>query len=464
MMEEEKELTLEELQDVIANKNIARLVEIFNEYEEIDIAEVASKLEKIEDLIFIFRVVKSEYTAELFANLPNDIQEELVTAMSNSDVIKLVEASYSDDMADFLEEMPANLVAKVLANASAETRNDINILLNYKDHTAGSIMTTEFISLNSNLTVEEAMTIIREKGRDAETVYTIFCRDNKRNFEGTVDLDDLIFANPGTKLKEILNTDYVSVNVNDDQEEVAQMFKRYDLNAMAVLNNDQKLVGLITIDDVVDVIDEEVNEDISIQSGVVPLKDSYLGTGVFKIALKYIPWIIVLLVLGTFSSMVLSRFEEAFQAVPVLAAFIPVLMDTGGNAGSQTSTVVVRAIALDEINKGDGKKAIWKEFISSIIVGTIISIFSFCWFLFEMGTGIVKISSGANMYEVSGLVSLTLWFTIVLAKLIGCCLPLFAKKLHKDPALMASPFVTTFVDVCSLLIYFFICMFVFRMI
>ena len=428
MEQEEKELTLEELQEAIDNKDFKKLVDIFEEYKEIDIAEVAKDLEKIEDLIMIFRVVKSEHTAELFADLPVDVQEELVTAMTNADILKLVEASYTDDMADFLQEMPANLVAKVLANADKETRNAINVLLNYKENTAGSIMTTEFICLNSDLKVEDAMKFIREKGRDAETVYTIFLRDLKRNFEGTADLDDLIFAEPGTKLIQIANTDYVSVNVNDDQEEVAQMFKRYDLTAVAVLNNDQKIIGVITIDDVIDVIDKEASEDMAIQSGVVPLKDTYSENGVFKIAIRYIPWILLLLVLGMFSSMILSRFEAQISAVPILAAFIPVLMDTGGNAGAQTSTVIVRALALDEISPGEGRKAIWKEFRVALIVATAVCAFAFAWFLFEISVGIVQNGEGTNMYEVAGLVSLTLWFTIVISKLIGCCLPLLTKK------------------------------------
>lgn len=456
-------ITLDELLQIVESKNYAKLREVFEKYKEVDLAEIVEQFEKIEDVILIFRVVKSEHTAELFAYLSPSMQEKLIAAMSDKEVITLTEASSTDDIVDFLQDMPANVVAKVLKNAAPDTRSAINHLLNYKDNTAGSIMTTEFLAMLASTQVSDAIKVIRDKGREAETIYTIFCRDEKRNFQGTVDLDDLIFAKPEQKLSEIMNTNFVTANVNNDQEEVANQFKRYDLNSMAVLNDENKLIGIITIDDIVDVIDKEASEDISFQAGVSPLKDSYLETPIFKMAVKRLPWIIILLVLGMFSSIVLSFFQDEISVVPVLAAFIPVLMDTGGNAGSQTTALMVRSLALDEFKKGDDKRVIWKETRVAFIVATCVSIFSFCWFLFEMSVKLVN-PGGANIYEVAGLVSITLWFTVMLSKSVGCILPLLAKKLNKDPALMSSPFLTTIVDICSLLIYFFIVTQVFHMI
>lgn len=465
MENRKKELLLENLEETIKKRDFPSLREYFEEYPEIDIADTVDRFENIEDVITIFRVVKSEHTAELFTYLSSDVQENLVNAMNSKELFELMEASYSDDIADFVQDMPANLVSKVLSSSSKETRSDVNKLLNYKDNTAGSIMTTEFLSFFPNQIISDTIKLIREKGKDAETVYTIFVRDEKRNFLGTVDLDDLIFALPEQTLESVMNTSIAYVNVNEDQEQVANKFKRYNLNSMAVLNEEDKLIGIITIDDIVDVIDKETSEDIAFQAGVTPLKDSYMEIGVWRMALKCIPWLIILLILGVFSSMVLSVFQDQISAIPVLTAFIPVIMDTGGNAGSQTSSVIVRSLALDELKPKDYLKVCWKEVKISLIVGLLVSIFAFVWFLIEMSIGLVNYDASTIQQKllVATLVSITLFFTVFLSKLVGCLLPLIAKKLNKDPALMSGPFVTTIVDVCSLLIYFGVCVGIFHL-
>ncbi|MFA7111188.1 MAG: magnesium transporter, partial [Bacilli bacterium] len=372
----EDKITSEQLIDLVNNKKYQEIRDLFVKYPEIDIAEICNEIDDVTIIITIFRVVKSEFTAELFHNLDQDHQEALIKAMTDKDINTLIGASANDDIVDFLEDMPANLVKRVLQQTTKDDRVVINKLLNYKENTAGSIMTTEYIELLDTTLIQDAISLIRQNGKDAETIYTIFCKDIKRNFLGTVDLDDLIFAQPTQTLNEIMNKDFVTVDVNTDQEEVAQIVKRYDLNAIAVLNDDHKLSGIITIDDVVDIIDKEATEDIAYQAGVSPLQEKYLETPVFKMAFKCIPWLMLLLVLGVFSSMVLSSFQSALALVPILSAFIPAVMDAGGNAGSQTSSVIVRSLALNEFKPKDFFKVLWKEVRIAIITACILAIFA----------------------------------------------------------------------------------------
>lgn len=459
-----KKINTEEIEILLSTKNYQGLRDIFELYPEIDIAEAINNIEDTTNIITIFRVVKSDHTAELFNYLDQDHQEALIKTMSDKEIGTLIDNSSNDDIVDFLEDMPANLVKRVLNNSSKEDRTVINRLLNYKEDTAGSIMTNEYLEFINTTNIKDTIDQIREKGKDAETIYTVFVKDNKRNFLGTVDLDDLIFAKPTQTLEEIMNKDFVTVDVNTDQEQVAELVRRYDLNAIAVLNDDKRLIGIITVDDIVDVIQEEANEDMSLQAGVSPLDDSYKNTGVWQMAKKCFPWLILLLVIDVFSSMVLSGFQSQIAKVAVLSAFIPTIMDTGGNAGSQTSSVMVRSIALNEFDKKDYLKVLWKEIRIGAIVASVTCIVAFVWFLIEMYLNLVvypgNVSglSALDIFEarcgISLLVSSTLFLTIMLAKLVGCVLPLFAKAIHKDPALMSGPLITSIVDVSSLLIYF----------
>ena len=465
MTDQKENLTSSTIEELIKEKKYPELRNLFEEYPEIDIAEACDNIDDKTQLITIFRVVKSEFTAELFHCLNQDTQETIVKLMTDKDVTSLLDASKNDDIVDFLEDMPANLVSKILKNTPKEDREIINKLLNYKEGTAGSIMTTEFLEFSETLTVKETIDKIREIGKDAETIYTIFVKDEKRNFKGTVDLDDLIFAKQDETLKDIMNIDFVTVDVYTDQEKVAELVRRYDLNAIAVLNDDKRLIGIITVDDIVDVIQREANEDMSLQAGINPLKDSYSNTGIFKMAMKCFPWLAFLLIIDVFSSIVISNFQYSISKVAVLSVFIPTIMDAGGNAGSQTSSVMVRSIALNEFKNKDFLKVLWKETRTSLVVATFTAVVAWIWFMIEMYTGLVSYNGPegaghtgwdlfANRAGISLLVSVTLFLTIVISKFFGLILPWIAKLLKKDPAVMSGPLITSIVDVSSLLIYF----------
>lgn len=466
--------------DAIQNKKPALLKELFETIPTIDIAEIMDDIDDVAQLMYVFRVVSAEYTGDLFAELSSEQQEKIIASFSDKELIKLLENSFADDIVDSMEDLPANLINRILKVAPKDLRKDINQLLNYKDGTAGALMTTEFIEMRDNVIVEDAIDTIREIGKDAETIYTIFVKDAKRTLVGTVDLDDLIFAKNEEKLVDIMNRDFVTCNVNDDQEEVANLFKRYDLTAMAVVNNENKIIGIITIDDVVDVIEQEASEDIAALAHVAPLEESYLDTPIWKMVKKCIPWIIVLIILGTFTTMALDKIEKApvFSIIPVLIAFVPTLMDTGGNSGGQTIALMIRGLATQEFTPKDFFKVIRKEALSALIIAVGVSLFAFVWFTIEQYTGIVTNDSQAffdrygenvfptiwngkcwdlfffgNAIRVAGTVSLALFAASFLSKIVAVCLPIGVAALKKDPAVIAQPLLTTIVDVVSLVTY-----------
>ena len=470
-----EELLTDRILAAVKNRNAKEIKEIFETIPNIDIAEALDEVEDAAVFLYIFRTVPSEYTGDFFTELTSDQQEMIINAFTDKQLIDLLENSFADDIVDTLEEMPANVVARVLRACPADLRKDVNNLLNYKENTAGSVMTTEYLDMKDDLTVKDALKIIRKRGKDAETVYTVFVRDSKRNLLGTINLDDLVFADDDEVLSEIMDRDFVTCNVNDDQEEVANMFKRYDLNAMAVVNNENKIIGIITIDDVVDIIVEEATEDIAHLNQISTMDEPYLKTPVFKLVLKCAPWIIALMILQVFSTLILSSFEGAIGSFALLSVFTPLIMDAGGNAGGQTTTMIVRSISLDEFDKGDFKRVLWKELRVALCIASVIGVFVFGWLMFEMAVGIVNMDSsmktlaaaGVNfpkvvvMIIVSGLVACTLFMTMVASRLVACMLPFIAKKLKLDPAVMCGPLTTTLVDVVSLLTYFFLWSFLF---
>ena len=466
-MEENKELLKEQIITAIQTRNAAVLKEIFETVPNIDIAEALEDVEDPATLLYVFRVVDNEYSADFFAELTTEQQELIIKTFSDKELINLISDSYADDIADTIQEMPANLVNRVLKACPKDLRNDVNRLLNYKDNTAGSIMTTEYIEMKEDVTVKEAINTIRRIGKDAETVYTIFVRDSRRTLTGTVDLDDLIFAKEDEVLSDIMNRDFVSCNVNDDQEDVAKMFKRYDLTAMAVVNNEDKIVGIITIDDIVDIMEEEVSEDIAHMAAITDMSDPYLETPTFKLVLKCFPWILALMVLQVFTTMILSGFESEIGKFAILAVFTPLIMDAGGNSGGQTTTMIVRSLSLDEFSGRDYGRVIWKEIRVAAIIGAIVSTFAFGWLMFEMSVGIVKVDSiaaalnnGLTLVQaeclIAALVGGTLFVTMIISRLVGCSLPFLAKLIKLDPAVMCGPITTTMVDIISLVTYFLI--------
>ena len=471
-MEEEKEVLTERVLSAIKNRKASELKEIFETVPNIDIAECLDEVDDAAVFLYIFRTVSSEYTGDFFTELTSDQQELIINSFTDKQLIDLLENSFADDIVDTLEEMPANVVNRVLKACPPDLRKDVNNLLNYKDNTAGSVMTTEYLDMKDTLTVKDALKIIRKRGKDAETVYTVFVRDSKRNLEGTINLDDLIFADDDELLSDIMDRDFVTCNVNDDQEEVANMFKRYDLNAMAVVNNENKIIGIITIDDVVDIIVEEATEDIAHLNQISTMDEPYLKTPVLKLVLKCAPWIIALMILQVFSTLILSSFEAAIMSFALLSVFTPLIMDAGG----QTTTMIVRAISLDEFDKGDFWRVIWKELRVALCIATVIGTFVFGWIMFEMAVGIVDVSGTIKDVSlnlnvelepihvkliISALVASTLFVTMIASRLFACSLPFIAKKIKLDPAVMCGPLTTTIVDVISLLTYFLLWKFVF---
>ena len=465
-MEENKSILKQWILSAITNRSGKELKEIFETIPNIDIAEAIADVDDPKILLYIFRVVGSEYSAEFFAELSSEQQEAVINAFSDKELMELISDSYADDIVDTIEEMPANIVIRVLKACPKDLRSDVNRLLNYKENTAGSVMTTEYIEMKDSVTVKEAIETIREKGKDAETIYTIFVRDKSRTLVGTVELSDLIFSKDNEVLSEIMDKDFVCCNVNDDQEEVAKKFKRYDLTAMAVVNSENKIVGIITIDDVVDIMEQEVSEDIAHMAAITDMEDPYLKTPVYKLVLKCVPWILALMVLQVFTTMILSGFEGEISKFAILAVFTPLIMDAGGNSGGQTTTMIVRSLSLDEFSGKDYGKVVLKELRVAAIIGGIVSIFAFGWLMFEMSAGIVNTDSiltiinenggDFNVYMclIAALVGGTLFVTMIISRMVGCSLPFLAKLGKLDPAVMCGPITTTMVDVISLVTYF----------
>ncbi|MCQ2772326.1 MAG: magnesium transporter [Bacilli bacterium] len=478
-----EEITPEALEEAIVNKNKAELIRIFETVPDVDIAEACDEIE-VTSLIRLFRMMKAEMTAELFEELSQDKKEELIRGMTDKELVSIINEQYADDIADTVGDMPANLAMRVLKAADKEMRAAINTLLKYQEDTAGAVMTTEYLEFREDMDVKTAIKQIRSKGKDAETVYTIFVRDAQRKFVGTVDLDDLIFAKEDEKLGDIMNCDIPTVQANTDKEEVANLFRRYnDMKALAVLNDEDRLVGVVTVDDAIDVMVEETTEDIESMNAVSALEDSYLETKPWDMAKKCFPWLIILMVLGTFSSMVLSRLEDTLGTLAVLTAFITVLMDTGGNSGGQTIALMIRGLSLREFGPEDFGKIIWKELRSSLITAAIVGVFGMIWFTMEQMTGIVINSHAVDsviaanglpadalvtiwqgniwswtfflpVLVVSAAVSLTLFAGIIFSKVLAIVLPLVTAALKKDPAVIAQPILTTIIDVSSLLLFF----------
>ena len=465
-MEENKSVLKQWILSAINNRSSKELKEIFETIPTIDIAEAINDVDDPKTLLYIFRVVGSEYSAEFFSELSSEQQEAVINAFSDKELMELISDSYADDIVDTIEEMPANIVSRVLRACPKDLRGDVNRLLNYKENTAGSVMTTEYIEMKESVKVKEAIENIRIKGKDAETVYTIFVRDNKRTLVGTVELADLIFSKEDEVLSDIMDKDFVSCNVNDDQEEVAKKFKRYDLTAMAVVNSENKIVGIITIDDVVDIMEQEVSEDIAHMAAITDMEDPYLKTPILKLVIKCVPWILALMVLQVFSTMILSGFENEITKFAILAVFTPLIMDAGGNSGGQTTTMIVRSLSLDEFSGKDYGKVVLKELRVASIIGAIVATFAFGWLMFEMAVGIVNTDSIKEQIAVTGgnytaymalialLVASTLFVTMLISRMVGCSLPFLAKLVKLDPAVMCGPITTTLVDIISLVTYF----------
>ncbi len=440
-MEEIKDL--EVIRELLQTKQYTRLRQKVAEMNTADIAVVFEELEE-EELLKIFRILPKDLAADVFSYLEVDSQQYIITRLSDKDAANIVDNLMADDATDLLEEMPANVVKKILAHASAETRRDINHLLQYPEDSAGSIMTVEYVDLKENMTVEEAVARIRKIGVDSETINICYVLDAQRMLIGTVALRYLLISPADAIIGDIMHENVVYLNTLMDQEEVARTFQKYDFTAMPVVDNESRLVGIITVDDVVDILQEEATEDMEMMAAVMPSDKPYMRMGIFEIAKKRMPWLLLLMISATLTGSVLTKFENALLAYSVLLAYIPMLMGTGGNAGGQTSVTIIRGLSLNEIEFRDSFKVIWKEIRIAVVCGVILAAANFLKLLWFDKVGIM----------VATVVCLTLVIVVLLAKVVGCVLPILAKRIGFDPAVMASPFITTILDVLSLLVYF----------
>jgi len=410
---------------------------------EVDIAQLLEELDK-QKLLIIFRILPKEIAAGVFSYIPYDLQGYIIESITDKEIKDIIDELFLDDTIDFLEEMPSNIVKRVLKATDVETRKLINQFLKYPEDSAGSIMTIEYVDLKKEMTVEQALKHIKETGVDKETIDTCYVLDSNRILEGVVPIRKLILSDESTRVEDIMTTDPIYISTLDDHEKIASLFKKYDFISMPVVDNERRLVGIVTIDDVVDIIDQENTEDFQKMAAMHPSDEEYLKTNPLVLARHRITWLLILMVSATFTGNIITRFNDVLQSVVVLAAFIPMLMDTGGNSGSQSSTLIIRGLALGEIETRDIFKVIWKEIQVSLVVGLALSSVNFLRIYFLMKT---------DLY-VSLTVCLTLFCTIVIAKIIGGVLPILAKKLRLDPAIMASPLITTLVDAAALTIYF----------
>ncbi|MBE6123134.1 MAG: magnesium transporter [Erysipelotrichaceae bacterium] len=440
---------VEQMESYLNEKKYVQARETIVDLEPVDIAFIMEALP--EDTIpIVFRLLPKELAAEVFVELDTDSQESLIRGFSKAELKEVIDELYLDDAVDIIEEMPANVVKRILSIADADTRRDINNILQYPEDSTGSIMTTEYIDLKANLTVGDAFKKIRRVGQDMETINVMYVVDKDRHLLGFVTIRQLLLADEEDLIGDIMDDGLISASTMDDQEETARKFKKYDFLTMPVVDKENRLVGIVTIDDAVDVLVEETTEDIERMAAISPSYKPYLNTGIMETVKSRIPWLLLLMVSATFTGQIISSFEDQLAAVTVLNAYIPMLMDTGGNSGSQASVTVIRGISLDEISMKDLGKVIWKEMRVAVIVGIILAVCNFAKIMIVDK----MIFHNPITLQVALVICITLVFTVFAAKLVGCTLPIFAKGLGFDPAVMASPFITTIVDAISLLIYF----------
>lgn len=438
--------------ELLENKKYNEIKEIFIEMNPADIAACFFEL-NIHNALVLFRILPKELASEVFVEMEKDMQKSLISAFSDKELKEVMDDIFMDDAVDIIEEMPANVAKRILTQASATDRKLINQLLAYPEDSAGSIMTTEFVDLKASMTVSDAFERIRKVGTDKETIYTCYVIDSSRRLKGIVTAKDLMLSKSDALIDDIMNENIIFASTLQNREEVVQLFDKYDLLALPVVDTENRLVGIITVDDAIDVLQEEITEDFEKMAAISPTDTPYLKTGVFEIFRSRILWLLILMFSATVTGMIITSFESALASCVILTAFMPMLMNTGGNSGSQSSVTVIRALSLGEIEYKDFFRVIWKEFRVSLLCGAALSILNFLkmWVL-----DILLFKTDGLTLTVALVVSATLFFTVFIAKVVGCILPIIAKKLNLDPAVMASPFITTIVDAISLTIYFLI--------
>ena len=440
-------LELEELEEqfkeLIKNKKLKEAKALIENLNEVDVATLIDKLDPTTGTV-VFRMLPKDIAADVFANFDSEQQQAIIRSSTDAEIKGIMDELYFDDKVDMLEEMPSNVVNSLLKYSAPEERNLINQFLKYPENSAGSLMTIEYVSLKKEMTVEESFRKIKREGIDKETIYTLYVTDNYRRLIGILSLRELIVAPAETRINDLMRSEVVYVHTHDDQEDVANLFRKYGFEAIPVVDNEKRIVGIITYDDIIDIIEEETNEDFQIMAAITPSEDEYLESGVFNLAKHRIMWLMVLMISSTITQRIIAGYESYLYSVAGLSTFIPMLMDTGGNSGSQSSTLVIRGLATGDVKPKDWYKVMWKEFRIAVVVGIVLSIISY----FK----IIYFDKMPNNIALT--VSLTLIFAVMTAKVVGGILPIAAHKLKLDPAIMASPLITTIADATSLIVYF----------
>ena len=440
---EESKLELEYVMELLEQRKYAELRDMLKGQNPIDVAQLLGEVPD-EKLLLLYRMLPKEDAAEVFSEMEHDEQETLIRAFNDREIREVIEEMYVDDAVDMLEEMPAVVVNKILRHADVETRKEINELLKYPEDSAGSVMTTEYMSLKSDMTVADAFERIRRTADEKEDIYTCYVISPSRKLEGTVTLKEMFLTSKDTIIGDLMETNIISANTLDDQEKVAKDMAKYNLTAIPIVDQENRLVGIVTVDDAIDVIQEENTEDIEMMAAITPTDKPYISTGFFETYKKRIPWLLLLMISATFTGAIITKYESALGKYVILTAYIPMLMDTGGNAGSQASVSIIRGISLDEIQFSDIFRIQGKEFLVALLCGATLAVANFAKLLFIDKVSVV----------IAAVVCATLLLTVIVAKFVGCSLPILAKKVGFDPAVMASPFITTIVDAISLFIYF----------
>jgi len=437
-----KEYFREKMLELLHGQQYKSLHDLLEEMNTADIAEIFQSLDDA-DMIIAYRLLNKDDAVEVFAELENEDQEKLINALTDKELYEVTSNLLADDAADLIEEMPSNVVKRILRNTDSKKRAIINQLLNYPEDSAGSYMTVEFVDLKANMTVRDAFARIRKIGFDTETVYTCYVLSSERVLEGIVTLKELLLADYDTKLRDMMETNLITVHTHDDIEFVAKQTEKYGLITMPVVDGEERLVGIITIDDVLEVIQDETTEDFELMNALAPAEDTYFRTTVWEHSKNRIVWLLVLMLSSAITGTIITKYEMAFEAIPALVGFIPMLMNTGGNCGSQSSTLVIRGMAVDEIHLRDFFKVLWKEIRISVLVGVVLCVLN-----------MVRIMIQYQDFSIAFVVSVTLFVIVMISQMLGCCLPMLARRLKMDPAIMAAPLITTVVDTCSVLVYF----------
>lgn len=435
-------MNIEEIKEMIEKKNFTELKRQLKEMKSADVSVILDELDK-EQAVILFRLLSKEKAGMAFSYMETDMREKLIKDLTDAELKNVLDELFMDDTVDLIEEMPPNVVTRILRNVDKEDRKIINELLKYPEDSAGSIMTTEFIYLKEDMTIEQALDRIRQVGTDSETIYTCYVLNQKRELQGIIGIKELLLAREESLVADNMETNVIFVNTLEDQEDVAKKFDKYDLYALPVVDTENRLVGIVTVDDAINVLQDEAEEDFEKMAAISPTEESYFETSVFKHAKNRTMWLLVLMLSSAITGTIITNYENAFAAVPLLVAFIPMLMDTGGNCGSQSSTLIIRGLATDELEVKDVFKILWKEIRIAVIVGLTLT-----------AVNGLRIFAQYQNLQLACTVGVSITVTVILSKVIGCLLPLLAKKIKVDPAIMAAPLITTIVDILSVLVYF----------